>query len=66
MHFTSRLAAASALLALLLLSGCNGSFSQDLLRAQQAEQQGDTAQALAAYEKALQPERGVSALRPLR
>lgn len=54
MHFAARLVAPSTLLlALLLLSGCNGSFSQDLLRAQQAEQQGETAQALAAYEKAL-------------
>lgn len=47
------LAVALLLAALVTLSGCHSSFSQELLRAQQAEQQGNTAEALAAYEKAL-------------
>ncbi len=54
MHSPARLVAVSALLlALLTLAGCGGSFSQDLLRAQQAEQRGNTAEALQAYAKAL-------------
>jgi tetratricopeptide (TPR) repeat protein len=41
------------LLALLFLSACSGSYSEDLLRAQQEDLQGDTAGALKAYEHAL-------------
>lgn len=40
------------LLCVLALAGCSGSFSQDLLRAEQADQQGDLAGALKFYQKA--------------
>ncbi|HUS18959.1 MAG TPA: tetratricopeptide repeat protein [Terriglobales bacterium] len=55
MHSSARSAAVASLLlfSILLVTGCSGSFSQDLLRAQEAERQGDPAGALRAYERAL-------------
>lgn len=57
MHFVARLGAFATFLILivcfLFVPGCSGSYSKDLLRAEQAERSGKMGQALSLYQQAL-------------